>query len=282
MTLSQPEILNEGTSSLAIYRDAPFWGEKKTAAVGQFKLRAAEEATALLSRAVAQLKSEGFEALIGPMDGDTWHNYRSVTESEGSPAYLMEPKSGPHDVAALMQCGFRHISRYVSMRVATRDAIGPRPENSTGLEIVNWDGDNAESFFGEVYDFSVEGFARNAFYKPITRQEFLGLYTPYVAFLKPELIFFARHPNADLAGFLFGIPDYAQGPQTATVILKTYASAVRGAGFLLADAFHRNALDGGFETTIHALMHDDNVSQDRSSKHGAVVFRRYALFGLDL
>ena len=282
MTMAQPEILKEGRSSLAVYRDAPSWCEKKTASLGQLKLHSAEEASVLFSRASGQLGSEGFEAIIGPMDGDTWHSYRSVTESDGSPAYLMEPTSGPHDVAALGNGGFRPISHYVSMRVTTRDAVGRRPKNETGVEIVNWDGGNAESFFGEVYDFSVDGFARNAFYKPITRDEFLGLYTPYVAFLKPELIFFARHQKGDLAGFLFGIPDYAQGPQTKTAILKTYASAVRGVGFLLADAFHRSALDNGFETTIHALMHQDNVSKERSSRHGAEVFRRYALYGLDL
>lgn len=280
--MAHPEILKEGQSSVAIYRDAPPWGDRKTASVGQLKLRTAEEAAALLSRAGGQLRSEGFEAIIGPMDGDTWHSYRCVTESDGSPAYLMEPKSGPHDVAALGNGGFRPISHYVSMRVATRDAVGQRPKNETGVTIVNWDGGNAESFFGEVYDFSVDGFARNAFYKPITRDEFLGLYTPYVAFLRPELIFFARHSNGDLAGFLFGIPDYAQGPETKTAILKTYASAVRGVGFLLTDAFHRSALEGGFETTIHALMHDDNASRERSSMHGAEVFRRYALYGLDL
>ncbi len=280
--MAQPEIITEGKSSLAVYRNAPSWSEKNTAAIGQFKLRSAEEASTLVSRVVAKLKSEGFDAIIGPMDGDTWHSYRSVTESDGSPAYLMEPKSGAHDIGALNACGFQPISRYVSMRVATGDAIGEKPANRSDVEIVNWDGGNAEAFFGEVYDFSVEGFARNAFYKPITRDEFLGLYTPYVAFLNRDLIFFARHRNGELAGFLFGIPDYAQGPQTKTAILKTYASSVRGVGFLLADAFHRNALAGGFDTTIHALMHDDNISQDRSSMHGAEVFRRYALFGLDL
>ncbi|MEM9106351.1 MAG: hypothetical protein AAGC96_11910 [Pseudomonadota bacterium] len=282
MTKVQPEIITEGKSSLAIYRDAPSWGDKTTAAAGQFKFRAAEEATALLSRVTGQLKSQGFDAVIGPMDGDTWHSYRSVTESDGSSPYLMEPKSGPHDVDALAGCGFQPISNYVSMRVVTKKAIADKPDNRTGVEIVNWDGGNAEAFFGEVYDFSVEGFARNAFYKPITREEFLGLYTPYVAFLNRDLIFFARHPDGKLAGFLFGIPDYAQGPQTKTAILKTYASSVRGVGYLLADAFHRSALAGGFETTIHALMHDDNISQDRSTMHGAEVFRRYALFGLDL
>ncbi|MCP4317895.1 MAG: hypothetical protein GY789_18200 [Hyphomicrobiales bacterium] len=275
----QPEILVDGNSKLTVYRDAPAWDGKRTAALGQFKFGSVDGGRELIARTSTMLKAEGFSALIAPMDGDTWHSYRAVSESDGSPAFLMEPESGPHDVAVLAERGFKPISGYVSMRVSTVDAITEQPHNAADVEVINWDGQQAEDFFGEVYDFSVEGFARNAFYKPITRDEFLGLYMPYVAFLKKELIFFARKPGGQLVGFLFGIPDYTQGPQTKTAILKTYASSQRGVGHLLADAFHRNALEVGFDTTIHALMHDDNISRERSRMHGADVFRRYALYG---
>ena len=40
-------------------------------------------------------RKEGFKALLGPLDGDTWHAYRVVTESDGSMPFMMEPKSGP-------------------------------------------------------------------------------------------------------------------------------------------------------------------------------------------
>ena len=62
-------------------------------------------------------------------------------------------------------------------------------------------------------------------------------------------------------------------------ILKTYASGLRGVGHLLADTYHRRALDMGFTQVIHALMHEDNASRDRSEKHKAHTFRRYALMG---
>ena len=281
-TGTQAETLSSGETSITIFRDAPLWVGKRTAALGSFKFGSAATGAELLGRAIAMLKAESFEALIGPMDGDTWHSYRAVTESDGSPAFLMEPVSGPHDVAVLEAAGFSPIGGYVSMRVATKDAIGERPDNPSGLRIVNWDGRVPAEFFGEVFDFSVEEFARNTFYKPIARKAFLDLYMSYVPLMKRELIFFARTQDGELAGFLFGIPDYAQGPRTRTAILKTYAGAVHGAGRLLADAFHRNALDMGFDTIIHALMHEDNVSREHSRMHGADVFRRYTLFGLTL
>lgn len=276
-----PEVLREGSSNLSIWRAAPQWDGKRTAALGKIKFASMEDGAALLAQAAATLRAEGFEALIGPMDGDTWHAYRAVSESDGSAPFLMEPTSGPHDIAALTNAGFESISLYASARVATKDAIGAQPAAMPGVEIVNWDGGSPEALFGEVHDLSLEAFAGNPFYKPVDRDAFLALYMPYVPFLKPELIFFARRGD-ELAGFLFGIPDYTQGPDTRTAILKSYASRLRGVGHHLMDAFHRSALAHGYETCIHALMHEDNISGDRSRRHGTEVFRRYTLFGRTL
>lgn len=82
-----------------------------------------------------------------------------------------------------------------------------------------------------------------------------------------------------MVGFLFGIPDHLEGERPKTVILKTYASGIRGVGHLLADSFHRNAQALGYHDFIHALIHVDNISLQRSLRYGGMVFRRYALMG---
>ena len=276
------ETLASGDCSCAVFRDAPSWNGRRTAAIGRFRFGSEAAARAMLADAAATLSQEGFEAIVGPMDGDTWHSYRAVTDTDGSPPFLMEPVSGAHDIAVLEAMRFTPIGHYASLRVATRDAINDRPQELPGIEIVNWDGERPEDFFREVYDLSVKGFSRNAFFKPISQSDFLGLYMPYVPFFKRELIFFARASAGELVGFLFGIPDYAQGNQPTAAILKTYTSGIRGVGYRLVDAFHRSALRLGYPTVIHALVHEDNVSRDRSRRHGGEVFRRYALFGRTL
>ena len=94
--------------------------------------------------------------------------------------------------------------------------------------------------------------------------------------IDPRLVLFALEGEA-LVGFLFGYPSRAEGPRT--VVLKTYASARRGVGHLLADSFHRIGRSLGFGDVIHALMHVDNASRRRSAMHAGTVFRRYALMG---
>ncbi|MBT8409632.1 MAG: hypothetical protein KJN93_08415, partial [Alphaproteobacteria bacterium] len=203
---------NEG-ASLALYRDAPDWdGAAPTMAAGKFKCESAEAGAALLGAAAETAKAEGAAGLIGPMDGDTWHSYRVVTQSVDVPPFLLEPTSGPHDLAAFRQAGFAPIAKYCSASVPLPDVPPARPGKTDAFTIEPWDGQDAEALFAQVHALSCTAFARNAFYKPIGLDAFLTMYMPIVPLLKKELIFFARTASGELVGFLFGVPNYAEGP----------------------------------------------------------------------
>lgn len=265
-----------------IYRDAPAWEGQRTAAVGKFRCDTPEAGETLLRQIADEIRGEGYARLLGPMDGNTWHAYRLVSESDGSPGFLMEPTSGPHDRDAFTGAGFKVAGRYFSARVPVEAALADAPAPDPAISVESWDGGDPEAYFSEVYALSLNAFRENAFYTPIDRETFLGMYMPFVPMLRRELIFMARDPTGSLVGFLFGIPNYAEGPQSRTAILKTYASTRSGAGRLLAHAIHRSAQDLGFDTVIHALIREDNASATRSRMLGAEVFRRYELLGARL
>jgi hypothetical protein len=263
-----------------LYRDAPSWDGRRTAAVGAFNCESMRAGEALLAHVAERLRAEGFAAALGPMDGDTWHSYRLVAESDGSPPFAMEPVSGPHDHAVFAASGFAPVSAYVSTRAALAEAIGPAPPvRIDGVTVTAWDGQNADALIAILFEMSVASFRERAFFKPIDKAEFHKLYAPMVPLIDPRLVLFARDAQGSLVGFLFGLPNRLEGPQPKTAILKTYASGRRGIGHLLADTFHRTARELGFVDVIHALMHVDNASLDRSRRHAGKVFRRYALMG---
>lgn len=268
-------------AQIILYPEAPDW-EGPAAALGAFRAATPEAGREVLAQAMAHARSLGIRRLIGPMDGDTWHSYRFVTETDGSPAFLLEPQNKPHDVDVFRDAGFQPIGGYFSARVPLDARLASAPPPATDLTIQTWNGEDPEGLFAQVHDLSVQAFSKNAFYKPILREAFLAMYMPVVPMIRPELIFFARHNDGKLAGFLFGIPNYAEGPKPSSAILKTYASLARGAGRHLAHAFHTVAAGLGYQSAIHALIHDDNLSGLRSAAEGAEVFRRYTLFGLRL
>jgi len=235
-------------AKLTLYTNAPDWRGATVAIAGQvFESVAAGEN--LLRDAIDRAKCLGAVSIIGPMEGDTWHSYRLPTESDGRTPFLMEPVCGEHDFAAFKQAGFDIIGGYFSADVRLSEVNSVIPE------------------------------LKDDYYKPIDLDEFLSMYLPLVPQLDPSLIFQARDENGELQGFLFGLPNYAEGAKPHSVILKTYASLKRGAGHALSATFYEAAKTVGYTNAIHALMHDDNLSALRSATNGATVFRRYALMG---
>ncbi len=276
------KIFKTENAKLTVYPNGPEWDGVPAAAFGDFSCETPDAGAEILAEAIEWVRRSGVDRIIGPMSGDTWHKYRFVSESDGSAPFLMEPINKPHEPEVFYSAGFSEISRYFSARVPLVHAAKSAPPPTDAFVIETWDGTEPEKLFRQVFDMSVQAFAGNAFYKPISEADFLAMYMPMVPMIKKELIFFARRPDGTLAGFLFGIPNYAEGPKTKTAILKTYASLERGAGRHLASMFHKSALDLGFDDAIHALIHDDNQSADRSTAEGATVFRRYSLLGLRL
>lgn len=274
------ELNDPSGASCALFRDGPIWEGQPTATIGNFSCPDAGSGAALLKVALRQLAAEGRRAVLGPMDGDTWHSYRLISASDASPPFLMEPNSAGHDLEAFQLAGFSPISSYVSARAALDDAIGDAaPLMMDGVSIRPWDGQNADVLIGKLFAMSTASFAENAFFKPISKDDFLALYRPVMAAVDPRLVLFAISQAGDIEGFVFGIPNYLEGPKPEHVILKTYASQRKGLGRVLADSFHRTAHHLGFKNVIHALMHDDNISKQSSLRFNAKVFRRYALMG---
>lgn len=279
--MTEPQLITRPGASLRLYRDAPSWDGLRCAALGEIAFDDPESASALLAEVLETLRTEGFAGVLGPMDGDTWHSYRTITETDGSPAFALEPKSGPHDHAALEAAGFAPVSTYVSARARLADTLEGEPVTVPGVTVTPWDGTGAEALITRLFAMSGSAFAGNHFFKPISLDAFLALYRPILPMLDPRHVLFAHSDSGDLVGFLFGYPDRLATERPAAV-LKTYASGLRGVGHLLADQYHRRALAMGHEDVIHALMHDTNISKERSSRHNAEVFRRYALMGLKL
>jgi hypothetical protein len=272
------EPLSIPGASLAIFREAPSLDGARTAALGSFACESEQQGAKLIREAMTRLKAEGFGAVLGPMDGDTWKSHRLVVESDGSRPFLMEPQNPPHHVEAFERSGLEIVSRWVSA-VRSSDIPSSTSPPPAGIRLRNFDPSRAEAELTRIHALSLEQFASNHFYAPISLNEFLDSYRPVLSAIDPELVLLAEDEAGQLKGFLFALPNFAEGPKPQTVILKTYASQVKGGGSMLANAFHERARKRGFANVIHALMHETNLSALHSGNTGGKVFRRYALWG---
>lgn len=261
--------------------------------IGHFSADHAAAARAVLEAACAELRTQGCDLAIGPMNGNTWRSYRFVVERGEDPPFFLEPDQPAEWPVWWQEAGFGVLARYYS----TLNPLGAGPDprrarleqkmRDAGVTIRALDAANFQRDLGLIFDVSLTSFAGNFLYQPVGRPEFLAMYEKIRPFLRPDLVLLAEC-GGRCAGFLFAVPDHARvrrGGAADTVIVKTLAvlpgRRFAGLGVLLLDRFREVALAAGFASCIHALMHESNHSRNLSAP-GFRTLRTYALLARDL
>ena len=258
----------------AIHRSAPPWNGLKTAAIGCVSFGDPDTGADFLRSACDTLRGEGFGAVVGPMDGNTWGRYRIAAWSDGSPAFTMEPGAGPHDLAAYGAAGFHVAERHFSATAA----VGSRgwSDAGSGMAVSSWDGSRPEALLADAHAVAMAAFRDTDFFTPVPRAAFVAAYLPLLGRADPRFILAARDASGRPVGFTFAFPDPSR---RGAVVLKTYAGLVPGAGRRMADRIHGLAAEAGHTEVVHALIRQGIASEAQSRKFGGRVFRRYQLMG---
>lgn len=259
-----------------------------TAWLGFYEARDAESGTAVLTEAVRLAGQRGRSRVLGPLNESTWRRYRVALASapedpfRDPPFFPGEPRNPltyeEHFAAAGYGVAARYESRLVTLDPGAPPRSLPLPAD---IDVRTLDASRFPSEMQRIFDLSLSAFADNAFYSPISREGFFALYEPIRPILDPDLVLLAEGRNGALSGYLFSYPDPTS--QSRRVIAKTMAvdPSARGLGlgtYLLAEIGARAAARG-YGEVVHALMHVSNRSQRMSTRLGAALYRRYALYG---
>jgi GNAT superfamily N-acetyltransferase len=269
----------------------PLLDGQRTALIGHYAATDRGAAARLLEEAAARAAAAGahlgpVRALIGPMDGNTWRAYRLVTDGFGAPPFLLEPVTPPEWADDFEAAGFEPLARYHS---ALEDpiradgspaALAEQHLRTLGLQVVPMPLDQPEATLQFIWRLSLEAFAGNFLYTPISWEEFLALYRPVLPLIDPRLLLLCTDSQGTPAGFLFALPDLLRS-EPDTVIVKTFAVLPglqgKGVGSALAELVRDAARRAGYRRMIHALFHVENRS-GRISAHTGKPLREYTLF----
>lgn len=248
-----------------------------------------EVALELLEVAIKLAIEQGQRTLIAPLDGDTWHSYRTILENSAAPRFFLEPAS-PLSAEVLKEAGFTLTAQYTSSLIDlaySRAAIeGTIVKHEATIEksflVRQFNSVNFESELREIYELSLKSFKNNFLYQAISFENFVELYRPLANLIKSELVWLA-FKQEKLVGMLFALPDILNHGQ---IILKTVAvdpdfTGLGIASYLLARV-QKEALNLGFTSAVQALYKAENKSAQLTAGLTTKVIRRYGLFALDL
>jgi GNAT superfamily N-acetyltransferase len=276
--------------------------------LGSFEaLEGQEEAVReLFQQAIGWLRDAGAGAIIGPMDGDTWHRYRLNVGPFDDPPFLLEPYNPPWYEPLWMANGFAVLERYFSKRVdpaavaAHLEGKG-RDALSTGYKLRCLDSSRFQAELGVIYELSRRIFSRNFLYTEISEDEFVRLYAGSRALIDADLILFARSPAGEDVGFLFAYPDLFRAVaamrgergllaklrflwhrrEADAVDFKTLGVLPEhrrsGVAAALFHEGHRRAVEKGYAHANHCLYKEGNPSGDLDGGQGRVM-REYRLY----
>ena len=260
-----------------------------------------------LNGAVDWLRGRGCQLIVGPINGDTWHEYRLNVGPWDDPLFLSEPSNPDFYSALWSESGFRVRESYHSKIVSQIDTILPVVQPSldaavaSGYQFRMIDLDRFDSELDTIYDLSIVSFANNFLYEPITRDEFKQLYRSARSVVDKDLVWFALDKNDMPVGFLFCIIDYRiafdamKGRRNLLsklrfLLNKCRASSVNFKSICVLPEHRQNSVAAalmckgyqssvrkGFQQANLCLIKDGNPSTKLDGGHSRIM-RRYNLY----
>lgn len=240
----------------------------------------------MLAHVERKAVGDGKTSLLGPIDASIYIGYRFKIDRYDT-TYTGEPYNKPYYAALWEACGFSVRDRYVSnhMRKALPQELDPRLQRlyeryvSRGYQFVSPTKANFKQCLEDVYQSMMELYSTFSGFKPLTKAQYMELFSPLEKVLNLNLVKLA-YKDGELLAFAIALPNYRYLTRGKTTldklikILKTkkapdegvilYVGASRsasGLGGAVAQQL-RNALFAADCSSIGALIKEGNVTSE--------------------
>jgi GNAT superfamily N-acetyltransferase len=259
------------------------WVSGPTGIIGHFKVTDSTLISSLLDFCIQFFASKGCQSVLGPMNGNTWYSYRFVSWSADQPTFFLEPYQPANILRAWQDFGFEIDQTYISSEQVISEVNENKYSLDSQFKFSYIDLNHFEEELARLYRISIEAFADNVYYSDISKEGFFALYLPLKDKIQNKNMLLIKDKEGEIAGYLFGIPDFLQ-KNPDTYIIKTLAVSPKyrsqHLGSYLVNQCLCEAYKSGYKKIIHALMHESNNSTKIGK--GFEVIRRYVLLRKNL
>jgi len=272
-------------SGIAILYDNPDLQHQGVPAKCFGHFEAIDEQTALsILNAVCEIAAnEGFEYLVGPMNGSTWDDYR-INADEGSFELIPDNWYWPWYNESLVNNGFEIVSKYYSSVDELRDEnyapsynrVIAKDDKNLKIRHINLEDLDAELL--KASGFCNVAFQKNLFFTPITSADFADKYRPIMSRIESWQMLIAEY-NGEMAGMLFA---YTMPTEPKSLVLKTLArlpsSQFNDLGQALVYIMIQEARKRGYTKIVRAMMRYENGYWDAKKLSLGHIQKDYNLY----
>jgi hypothetical protein len=247
-------------------------------------------ACALLRAAEKWLTAESCTEVIGPIDFTIFHNYRVMSSGFDRPPYLGEPRTPPHFIELLQQCGYSSRSTWRTYDFSAADhlaqletmktVLAPLQQSLKPYEIVpiSTAASDLEGELKALYPLIMESFSKNFAATELDMEEFIALYRPLVSVLCPASSFKVVHMGENV-GFSIG---YRNPLNPGTAVWHSFGNTAahrgKGLGYLCIARVFEGFVQEGYKASYCSLVKDG----PNHFEHTHAAGRSYEVFGRKL
>lgn len=264
------------------------WQNEKSILIGNIEFDSEEASKGLFECAAQVGDSLQAKHLIGPINGSTWNNYRFMTECKRS--FFGNHAQENDKIKAFHDFGFAPIANYYSsiddVLESDNTQVNQRAVElqEQGMTLRSIRLSEYENELRKLYDFNLLAFQRNAFYSPITWEEFRNKYIEVKQLINEDFVLIAEDVLENIIGFVFCYDNFHS--KEKELIVKTIArhpdAKWRGMGQVLAQKIVSKAKQDGYKAIIHAFLIDEGTSTALSQSYHGEVISRYSLYAYPL
>jgi hypothetical protein len=243
---------------------------------GNFEASGLEAGKEMLSAVIRDKKTlYAGHALIGPVNGSTWKNYR-IALNNFSSAFPMDIVSKDFYPGLFSSNGFEILYRF-NTNVQTR-LEWKKPYVNDAFRVVYFNEEQFSERLEEIYEVTMEAFSHAPFFTIVDKDSFIEKYRVQMPYIDTSLVPFALDGDGSICGYC----SCYMGYDNKSLVLKTLArkqgKPYAGIGRILSQEAVRNTIDRGAESMFHALMHESNDSNSLSAYFYGEPFKHYAVY----
>ncbi len=221
------------------------------------------------------------ESLIGPINGNTFYNYRFAIDNFDWRLYP-DCINNEATINYFINNGFVFKQYYSSTLSSINQKIWNLAKASSlsyGFRVCTVSGSEAYEYVPQIYEIAIDAFSKADFYEPISKENFINIYLKNLSSVSPDLILIYDGNTPIAFNFCYEDPEKRFYVCKTTAIKQEYQN--RKLILTLIDHSYRLMESKGYKEVLYHFQNNRTKTLNSIFNEHVIRQKRYALLELD-